>query len=275
MAKPIYAPAAEGPQWHDYIQNLKPVPGKDPLASFQNWRDPYGVLALLGSTTAPGNRAAGTALPANGYSNTPGPQQGTGAFGLVPGSIGAPDPYTDLAAKLPGLGEGNTAAMSGILPLLRGELPGDVKQQIENEGATFGVRSGMPGSELATNRTLRDLGLTSLQGQSEGLSRLGSLVGSTSQTQTVNPALQTEISATNASNAAAPNPEAQAAYSSALFQRYLNSMKGKKNKGSDAIGSLIGTGLGGAAGGFFGGPAGATAGSGIGGAIGKLIGGFF
>lgn len=45
---------------------------------------------------------------------------------------------------------------------LRGELPKDVQDQIASRAAELGVASGMPGSENAQYRGLRDLGLTSL-----------------------------------------------------------------------------------------------------------------
>lgn len=45
---------------------------------------------------------------------------------------------------------------------LRGELPQDVQNLIRQNAAQWGVATGMPGSQLAGYRGLRDLGLTSL-----------------------------------------------------------------------------------------------------------------
>ena len=47
--------------------------------------------------------------------------------------------------------------------LMTGELPKDVQEYIQRQGAQQAVKSGTAGSEFAGNRTLRDLGLTSYQ----------------------------------------------------------------------------------------------------------------
>lgn len=51
---------------------------------------------------------------------------------------------------------------SGVSAALRGELPSDVTDLIRRQAAEFGVASGMPGSQFAGYRGLRQLGLTSL-----------------------------------------------------------------------------------------------------------------
>lgn len=51
---------------------------------------------------------------------------------------------------------------SGVSAALRGELPSDVTDLIKRQAAEFGVASGMPGSQFAGYRGLRQLGLTSL-----------------------------------------------------------------------------------------------------------------
>jgi hypothetical protein len=45
---------------------------------------------------------------------------------------------------------------------LHGQLPPDVINLIQQRGAEAGVASGLPGAGISQNRTLRDLGLTSL-----------------------------------------------------------------------------------------------------------------
>jgi hypothetical protein len=45
---------------------------------------------------------------------------------------------------------------------LQGDIPQDVKDLIDQHAAELGVASGMPGSQFAQYRGLRDLGLTSL-----------------------------------------------------------------------------------------------------------------
>lgn len=52
--------------------------------------------------------------------------------------------------------------------LLKGEVPADVVQQIQQRGAERGVATGMPGSPNANAAWLRALGLTSLGLQQQG-----------------------------------------------------------------------------------------------------------
>lgn len=56
--------------------------------------------------------------------------------------------------------------------LLRGEVPPDVLQQIQQAGAERGVATGSPGSPNANAAWLRALGLTSLGLQQEGSKQL-------------------------------------------------------------------------------------------------------
>jgi len=55
-----------------------------------------------------------------------------------------------------------TKVKSNLSSALAGQLPQDVIDQIATHAAEFGVASGMPGSQFAQYRGLRDLGLTSL-----------------------------------------------------------------------------------------------------------------
>lgn len=55
---------------------------------------------------------------------------------------------------------------------LRGEVPGDVSAQLQRSGAARGFGSGTAGSSFSRNLTLRDLGLTSLGIQRQGMSDL-------------------------------------------------------------------------------------------------------
>lgn len=57
----------------------------------------------------------------------------------------------------------------------RGELPTDVQQQLLRSGAARSLAGGYAGSTFGRNATLRDLGLTSLDIQQQGLSNLTAL----------------------------------------------------------------------------------------------------
>lgn len=157
----------------------------------------------------------------NGFNLNPAPQAGSGPYGSVPGQLGLPNPAGDLAQQFPNLSGVNSEVSNSILDQLRGKLSPATIAALQDQAATFGVTSGMPGSGLAANRGLRDLGLATEQQVQAGQRAYGSLVPVVSQTQTVNPALQAEIAGTNASNAAAPNPGQAASEAKKIFDEYL------------------------------------------------------
>lgn len=233
---------------------------------FLTW-DQYRNPILSGSAASD---VAATPVTAGSYTNTPAPQTGTGAFGLVPGAIGVPEPYNDLSRAYPQLGATNAAASTALLSQLRGELSPSAVAAIDDASARYGVESGMPGGQLSRHRTVRDIGATSEQLQQQGLQNYSPFISTVSNTQTVRPELQAEIAGTNATNAAAPNPSSAAYYSRWLFQRYNDLLKQGQNK--SGLGGAIGTGLGAIGGAYFGGPAGAAVGAGAGGKIGSLFG---
>jgi hypothetical protein len=138
--------------------------------------------------------------------------------------LGLPNPAGDLGAQIPGLQGINSQASGVISDYLGGRLPPDVVNAIQDSAARFGVSSGMPGSGLAGHRGARDLGLTSLDLQGRGLAAYSPFVGAVSSTQTVNPALQTQIAEQNAVNAAAPDPTMAASYAKKLYDQYLTSL---------------------------------------------------
>lgn len=161
--------------------------------------------------------------PAAQYGYTGGP------FGGNVAPIPMPNPSQDLAAQVPGLGVLNKQASGVIGSQLAGQLNPDTITAIRNAGATQAAASGMPGTNaiagtLGGNKTLRDIGLTSAQTQQQGISNYNSFVPTVSGTQTVAPALQTEINTQNAVSAAAPNPAAAQTYAQQLFQSYINQL---------------------------------------------------
>jgi hypothetical protein len=84
-----------------------------------------------------------------------------------------------LDLSLPGQRE---QATQNVLAQLRGEIPTDVAQQIGRTSAAQGFNLGVQGSQLGRNLTARDLGLTSLQIQQQGLQNMAGLAQLTTPT---------------------------------------------------------------------------------------------
>ena len=187
----------------------------------------------------PGAPATTTYGSTPGFSLNPAPRAGAGAFGAVPGAIGAPNPFGDLSSVYPNLSGTNKQVSADILSKLSGTLSPGTMAAIKDAGAAWGVGAGVPGSGIQTNRSLRDIGLTSEQQQQQGLQDYAALIPTISRTQTVSPELQAQIAATNAQMAAAPDPTQAASYAKQLFDEYLNKLKGSNSpaEASGAIGS--------------------------------------
>lgn len=156
------------------------------------------------------------------FNLNPAPRSGRGAYGLVPGGQGLPDPFPDLARRFPGLEQSNAQLSQNIMSELSGELPPDVIAAIEDEAARFGITSGMPGSDLARRRGARNLGLSTLDLTRAGLQDYLNATAGISRTQTVDPALKAQIAAHNALLNAAPDPAAAAAAMEASFRRGMD-----------------------------------------------------
>lgn len=151
-------------------------------------------------------------------------------LGSAPAQIGTPNPYSDLSQVFPALPQANATAGSDILSQLGGQLSPGTTQQLQDAAATFATKNGMPGSNteagtLGSNFSLESLGLNAENQVNQGLKNYSSVVPTISSTQTVNPALQTDINTQNAIDAAAPDPTAQANYAQSLYTQYLNSMR--------------------------------------------------
>jgi len=169
------------------------------------------------------------------FTSNPQPQTGTGPFGQVPGPIGVPDVYGNLQKPVPILPQLNSAAAADILSNLHGELSPATQAAIQDAAARFGISSGMPGSGLARNKSLRDIGLTSEQIQAQGLQQLNPFLSTVSGTQTVRPETQIGLAETNAINASAPNPQAQSSYAEQLFNKYLSGVNGPNPAGGTGV----------------------------------------
>ena len=165
------------------------------------------------------------------YPSNPAPQSGQGIFGSVPGPISLPSPFSDLSNVYPNL-SGTNAQVSGVIgSQLAGQLSPQVLSNLQNQAATFAAGSGQPGSNaipgtLANNNNLLGNIRTTEQLQQQGLQNYNQLIPTISGTQTVNPALQTEVAGTNALFGAAPNPSQAASYAQSLFDQYLSALSG-------------------------------------------------
>lgn len=141
-----------------------------------------------------------------------------------------------LNSAIPGY-SGLTQSASGIIgDAMAGRLPTDVQNVINQGAATQAVASGMPGSNrragsLFGNRTLRDLGITSLQRQDAGVrDLLGFLQGVSGTAAPTFGQLQEQDNAI-AQYAAAPDPEAAAREQERLYRKYSNPIGGSVGGG--------------------------------------------
>jgi hypothetical protein len=137
---------------------------------------------------------------------TPTPTSGTGIFGQVPGALPTPNPFASVAAAFPATQQAQQQGASNILSELEGQLSPQTLATIQNQGAAWGVQSGMPGSGVQTNWDLAKAAQVSQGEQQTGLQQYNSMAGNSSQYLTVNPALESDIQQINAIDAASPNP---------------------------------------------------------------------
>ena len=164
-------------------------------------------------------------LPNYNFSPTPTTGSGT-AYGAVPGTT-APPPsiYSQVGGVLPSLPNLTATAGSVVGSELAGTVPTDVTQQIQNQAASWGVSSGMPGSGLSKNLSLRDLGLTSIGQQQAGQSNFLNLLSGLGQQQ-LSPSLLTDLSQSNAILGSAPDPQMAAQQLMQDYEKYLNPASG-------------------------------------------------
>ncbi len=179
--------------------------------------------------------------PAAPYSPlNPAPQAGLGAFGAVPGNLGLPDPFGDLSKVAPGLAGVNQNLLGNLTSNSLGILSPGTKNALQLAAAQKGVGSGMgPFSGLSTNDLFGNIAGFSEGLQKQAVQDYGTLIPTMSKTQTVDPALQTEISNVNALRGAAPSPTAAASYAKQLFDEYVGKLRGPAG-GSTSFGGPAG-----------------------------------
>ena len=171
------------------------------------------------------------------YNVTPTAGTGSGtAYGLVPGTTAAPpSTYDQLSSVIPGLSNLTGSASSTIGNQLAGVVPTDVIKQIQDQAASWGVASGMPGSGLSQNSALRNLGLTSLGQQQAGLTNYNNLTSNLSS-EMLSPSLLTDLSQSNAQLSAAPNPQTAV---NQMMQDYLSYLNPASRSGSETNKRLL------------------------------------
>lgn len=137
---------------------------------------------------------------------------GGGPYGGIPAQIPIPPSiYQQTQQILPGLPDLTRGAGGVAASELAGQLSPETIARIQDEGAAWGVSSGMgPRSGLALNRQLRNLGLNVEQTQRAGVQDYLSTLTGTGSTL-LNPSLISEVQNRNAIMAAAPDPAAAAA----------------------------------------------------------------
>jgi hypothetical protein len=176
------------------------------------------IIGGGGGATATNGAPAGTG---SGTANSPAPHAGQGAYGLVPGDISNPNPFGDLSALYPNLSGANSQVSQNIQNELMGNLSPSTINNIRNNAASFGVSTGMPGSQFQGDQGLANLGLTTEKLQGQGLQDYLAAITGINKTQTVDPALQTQIATQNSVWNAAPDPAAAAKEQQKLFDEYL------------------------------------------------------
>lgn len=164
-------------------------------------------------------------MPLNLY---PTPTQGTGtAFGAVPGVLGLPDPFGDLnKAAGGGLGPLNQNLLTNLTSESLGVISPGTRNALAITNAQRGQGSGMPLSGLSTNDLFGNIAGFSEGLQKQAADQYSSLIPTISKTQTVDPALQTEIANINALRSAAPSPTAQFNLAKSLYDQYAAKVRG-------------------------------------------------
>lgn len=154
--------------------------------------------------------------PLSTYNTSPTPVTGQGPYGKVPGNIGVPPSIYDQAiAAIPGLGAAATPISGNILSELQGEIDPQALRNMQDSAASYGVSSGMPGTNaipgtLAFNKNLRNIGLDTYAVKQQGLRDYLSTLAGVGAGQT-SQATAADIANRNATLNAAPDPTQAAA----------------------------------------------------------------
>lgn len=152
--------------------------------------------------------------------NTPS-HGGQGPYGTVPGAIGLPPVYNDIAGVFPGLTSNIDALSKNISSELAGELDPQTIAMLQNTAAQFGIGAGVPLSPFSGAAGLRHLGKATEDVQAQGGKDLLSALPTIAKTLTVSPETQLDVANRNATLNAAPDPRQAALEAQRLFDLYL------------------------------------------------------
>lgn len=135
------------------------------------------------------------------------------------------DPYAELSAIYPNLGQTNNAISAETLRMIQGTDP-NLPILAQNTGASRGAALGVPGSQFADR--MGDLSLYDrlAQQRQQGISNYNQTVPTISATQTNSPALQAQTQSQNNIWAASPDPAAASQEALKLYQQQLNQLAG-------------------------------------------------
>jgi hypothetical protein len=183
----------------------------------ETWGGPGGVVA--------GNTAGGGGGTPPFDLNAPS-RKGQGPFGNVPGAIGLPPVYNDVAGVFPNL-SGNLSKLGGnISSELSGELGPETMAMLQNTAAQFGIGAGVPLSPFSGAQGLRHLGLTAEGQRAKGIEHLLGALPTVAKTLTISPETQLDVANRNSVLNAAPDPEAAAREAERLFNAYMKKLGG-------------------------------------------------
>ncbi len=152
--------------------------------------------------------------------NTPS-HGGQGPYGTVPGAIGLPPVYNDIAGVFPGLTSNIDALSKNISSELAGELDPQTIAMLQNTAAQFGIGAGVPLSPFSGASGLRHLGQTIEAQKAKGGADLLATLPTLAKTLTVSPETQLDVANRNATLNAAPDPRQAALEAQRLFDLYL------------------------------------------------------
>ncbi len=186
-----------------------------------------------------------------GFNLNPEPTGGNGAYGKVPGSIGAPPSiYQQIEQLYPGISKLTEGAGSAINNELSGVLSPETQSNIGNYAASRGVELGQPNSPLSNLIGMNITGTTTEGLKRSGIADYSGFLGSLGSTQ-LNPALLSEIATQNSVWRSAPDPASAAAAQLALFDRYSNPAGGTGARSTSFSGRTTGLGYGGSGTGIY------------------------
>lgn len=144
-----------------------------------------------------------------------------GAFGGVPGAVTIPpNLYQGVQSIYPGLTGTTNQAANVIRHQLAGELSPETINTIQDEAARFGVSSGLPLTNFAGYRGLKNLGRNVEDVQKTGLESYNKMLSTLGPMMT-DPALAAQIAAWNATMGAAPDPRLNA---EEMMRRYMQGL---------------------------------------------------